>query len=107
MKQQFITYAKAFRVNQWVKNLIVFAAILFTGKLFDGQLFLNSLYAFFIFCILSSASYVLNDIIDYQYDKKHPLKKFRPLASGKITIPQATFALFVLTIISLVLSLYL
>lgn len=106
MKQQLLIYAKAFRFNQWIKNLIVFAAILFTGKLFDGILFLNSLYAFLIFCFLSSASYVLNDIIDYQYDKKHPLKKFRPLASGAISIPQATFSLFVLTIVSLVLSLY-
>jgi hypothetical protein len=48
----------------------------------------------------------LNDIIDYQYDKKHPIKKFRPLASGAITIPQATFALFILTILALILSLY-
>lgn len=106
MKQQFFIYARAFRFNQWIKNLIVFAAILFTGKLFDGQLFLNATYAFLIFCILSSASYVLNDIIDYQYDKKHPIKKFRPLASGAISIPQATFALFVLTISALILSLY-
>lgn len=106
MKQQLLIYARAFRLNQWIKNLIVFAAILFTGKFFDGELFLNSIYAFFIFCLLSSASYVLNDIIDYQYDKKHPLKKFRPLASGAITIPQATFALFILTITALILSLY-
>lgn len=106
MKKQLYIYAHAFRVNQWIKNLIVFAAILFTGKLFDGELFTNTIYAFFIFCLLSSASYVLNDIIDYQYDKKHPLKKFRPLASGAISIPQATFALFILTISALILSLY-
>lgn len=106
MKKQLIVYAKALRINQWMKNLIVFAAVLFTGKFFDLQLFTNSLYAFFIFCFLSSASYVLNDIIDYQYDKKHPMKRFRPLASGAITIPQATFILFILTIISLILSIY-
>ncbi len=106
MKKPLVIYARALRINQWMKNLIVFAAVLFTGKFFDSQLFVNSLYAFFIFCFLSSASYVLNDIIDYQYDKKHPMKRFRPLASGAITIPQATFILFILTILSLILSIY-
>ncbi|MDA1316673.1 MAG: UbiA prenyltransferase family protein [bacterium] len=93
------------RVNQWIKNLIIFAALLFAGKLFDLVLIQASLYAFFIFCLLSSTSYVLNDIIDYQYDQKHPIKKFRPLASGSISIPQATFIVFLLTIASLLLAL--
>ncbi len=105
MKQTVYTYARAIRLNQWIKNLIVFAAILFTGKLFDPLTFGQSLYAFFIFCLLSSTSYLLNDIIDYRYDKKHPMKKYRPIASGKISIPQATFIVFILTIVSLILSL--
>lgn len=99
------TYAKAFRVNQWIKNFVVFCAIIFSGRLLEVDLFLNSLYAFFIFCFLSSTSYVLNDVIDYAYDKKHPVKQFRPIASGAITIPQATFIVFTLTIISLLLAL--
>jgi 4-hydroxybenzoate polyprenyltransferase len=105
MKQTVYTYARAIRLNQWIKNLIVFAAILFTGKLFDVQIFGQTVYAFFIFCLLSSTSYLLNDIIDYRYDKKHPMKKYRPIASGKISIPQATFIVFTLTIVSLILSL--
>ncbi|MEK7070680.1 MAG: UbiA prenyltransferase family protein, partial [Patescibacteria group bacterium] len=48
----------------------------------------------------------LNDIIDYPYDKKHPVKKFRPIASGQITIQHATFLVFIMTVISLVLSLF-
>jgi 4-hydroxybenzoate polyprenyltransferase len=105
MKNTLLIYARALRVNQWIKNFIVFAAILFTGKLFDVIIFTNTVYAFFIFCLLSSTSYLLNDIIDYRYDKKHPMKKYRPIASGLISIPQATFIVFVLTIVALLLSL--
>ena len=105
MKKILMVYARALRINQWIKNLIVFAPILFTGKLFDLQLFTQSTFAFLIFCLLSSTSYILNDIIDYNYDKKHPMKKYRPIASGAISIPQATFVVFILTIVSLLISL--
>lgn len=100
-----LIYARALRVNQWTKNFVIFAAILFTGKLFHPALFWQSCIAFILFCLLSSASYVLNDIIDYQYDRKHPMKKYRPVASGAISIPQATFIVFFLTITTLLLTL--
>ncbi|MBP9690687.1 UbiA family prenyltransferase, partial [Candidatus Woesebacteria bacterium] len=105
MKSTILIYARALRVNQWIKNLIIFAAILFAGKLFDLALLWQSTIAFLIFCLLSSTSYVLNDIIDYQYDKKHPTKKHRPIAAGKISIPEATFIVFILTLISLLIAL--
>ena len=97
---------KSFRVNQWIKNLVVFTAIVFSGELFNLDLFLSTTYAFFTFALLSSVSYVLNDIIDYNYDRKHPVKKFRPIASGKISIQEATFLVFVMIIISLLISLF-
>ncbi len=100
-----LIYARALRVNQWTKNFVIYAAILFAGKIFDWNLIGQSSYAFLVFCLLSSTSYILNDIIDYQYDKKHPMKKYRPLAAGLISIPQATFMVFVLTIVSLLLAL--
>ncbi|MBP7967167.1 UbiA prenyltransferase family protein [Candidatus Woesebacteria bacterium] len=100
-----LIYARALRVNQWTKNFVIYAAILFAGKIFDWNLLGQSSYAFLVFCLLSSTSYILNDIIDYQYDKKHPMKKYRPLAAGLISIPQATFMVFVLTIVSLLLAL--
>jgi decaprenyl-phosphate phosphoribosyltransferase len=105
MNNKIFVYLKLLRVNQWIKNVIIFTAIVFSGKLFDGNLFLRSLIAFFIFCLLSSTSYVLNDIIDYQYDKKHPQKKYRPIAAGIVSLPQATFIVFVLTLVSLIFSL--
>jgi len=95
---------RVLRVNQWIKNLVIFTAIIFSGKLFDFALLLNSLYAFVVFCLLSSASYVLNDIIDYHFDRKHPLKRLRPIASGEVTIAEATFLVFLLTLVSLVTS---
>jgi 4-hydroxybenzoate polyprenyltransferase len=105
-KNRFFLYLKLLRVNQWIKNGVIFTAIIFSGKLFDDALFLKTLASFFIFCLLSSTSYVLNDIIDYPYDKKHPLKKMRPIASGKISLPQATFLVFNLTLVSLIAALF-
>jgi 4-hydroxybenzoate polyprenyltransferase len=89
-----------------MKNLVIFTAIIFSGQLFNIDLFLNTVRAFFIFCLLSSTSYILNDIIDYPFDKKHSIKKNRPIASGEISMPEATFLIFILTIISLLLALY-
>ena len=105
-RDKFLTYLRALRINQWIKNLVIFTAIIFSGKLFDLTLLTRVTYAFFLFCLLSSTSYVLNDIIDYPYDKKHPIKKLRPIASGKITMPEATFIVFILTLVSLIASLF-
>jgi len=104
-KGKIVLYLRLLRVNQWIKNLVIFTAIIFSGKLFNLELASKSLSAFLIFCLLSSTSYVLNDIIDFNYDRKHPIKRSRPVASGKITIPQATFILFVLTFSSLLITL--
>lgn len=98
-------FARAMRVNQWIKNLLVFTAVIFSGKLFDLWIVWQAIIAFGIFCLLSSTSYLLNDIIDYPYDKKHPIKRYRPIASGEISMQQATFTVFILTVISLLLSL--
>lgn len=95
----------AARPNQWMKNLIIFTAIIFSGKLFDVDLFLITLLGFGIFCVLSSTSYILNDIIDYSYDRKHPFKRYRPIASGVLSIPDATFVVFLLSLLSLIVAL--
>ncbi|MBI3366252.1 UbiA prenyltransferase family protein [Candidatus Roizmanbacteria bacterium] len=105
-KDRFFVLLRALRVNQWIKNLVVFTAILFSGKLFEPDLFIRTTFAFFIFCLLSSTSYILNDIIDFPYDKKHPIKRLRPIPSGLVTMPQATFMVFLLTLFSLILALF-
>jgi len=79
----------AMRPWQWIKNLAVFAAIIFTGRLFDNSVFIKTTVAFIVLCLLSSASYVFNDLIDIKYDRRHPVKKRRPIAAGLIKPPLA------------------
>ncbi len=82
---KIISYIKAIRPQQWVKNLALFAPIIFTGQLFNPQVFVLTTLGFIVFCVLSSASYLLNDIIDSPLDKLHPEKKLRPIAAGIIS----------------------
>jgi 4-hydroxybenzoate polyprenyltransferase len=77
------------RPYQWIKNLAIYSAILFTGHLFDEGYFLLTTIGFIILCLLSSASYLLNDIVDASHDRLHPVKKNRPIASGKLPIDTA------------------
>lgn len=81
--------AKEIRVRQWLKNLVLFSAIVFTGQLFNSQLFFTTIKAIVVFCLISSAIYLINDIIDIPKDRLHPFKRFRPLAAGLISIPTA------------------
>jgi len=80
---------KAARPRQWLKNLAVFTTILFSGHIFSADARAISLLSFFSFCMLSSSGYILNDVLDVQRDRKHPFKKFRPVASGLLPIPVA------------------
>ncbi len=91
------------RVNQWVKNLFVFLPVFFSGKLFDVGLFIESFYGFLIFSFVASSIYIINDYVDIEKDKKHPEKKNRPLASGKISKKNALVLFFVLVVFSSIL----
>ncbi len=106
MKEKVLLYLRLFRASQWLKNFVVFTSIIFSGKLFEIDLIYKTLYVFFVFCLLSSTSYILNDLIDYPFDKKHRLKKNRPIASGEVSIPQATFLVFIMSLVSLILSIF-
>ena len=78
------------RPKQWVKNAFVFAPLLFSGLFTDMLSIQHTFSAFIIFCLASSATYVLNDYNDIENDRKHPVKsKTRPLASGEVSKPQA------------------
>ena len=92
---------KLLRPRQWIKNGFVFAPLLFTGRYTDRTSVLETLYAFIVFCIASSAVYVLNDIRDIEADKLHPKKsKTRPLAAGTVSKKSA-----IVTLIGLALAL--
>jgi decaprenyl-phosphate phosphoribosyltransferase len=90
-KSNFLPYIRTLRPTQWIKNLSLFAPIMFAGELDDRFVFQKGLTAFFIFCLLSSASYVINDIVDAPLDRLHPYKKYRPIASGKIKPSSAVY----------------
>jgi 4-hydroxybenzoate polyprenyltransferase len=91
---------KAMRPRQWTKNGFVFFALIFDKQLFSLQPFLRTLEGFFLFCLISSAVYLLNDIADIEADRQHPEKKHRPLASGELPIGMAQGAAFILALTS-------
>ena len=95
------------RPFQWVKNLSVFAAIIFNGKLFDLQLFYRALLAFISFCLFSSASYLINDVVDAPYDRLHPSKRNRPIARGDISLFEAKLASILLAFLGSLVGLWL
>jgi 4-hydroxybenzoate polyprenyltransferase len=76
---------KTGRPQEWIKNLFVFAGLLFSGKFNDPHAVLEATLAFVSFCAISSAGYYVNDLIDVELDRKHPKKRFRPLAAGELS----------------------
>jgi 4-hydroxybenzoate polyprenyltransferase len=83
------SFLKAMRPRQWTKNVFVFAALVFDGKLFVLVDFLRTLAGFGLFCLISSAVYIFNDIADVDSDRQHPRKKNRPIASGRLPLGAA------------------
>lgn len=86
------------RPKQWIKNLFVFAPILFAGQLLNFHLLAKNFYAFAAFCLTSSIVYIINDIVDIEADRIHKKKRFRPLASGEITVRDAVVFAFILVL---------
>lgn len=80
---------RTMRPHQWVKNLFVLAPLLFAKELFDASMLLRSLAAFLAFCMAAGTVYILNDLVDVDADRVHPLKRHRPIASGLVPIPVA------------------
>jgi len=95
---------KSIRPQQWLKNLFIFAPLIFSENIFHRSMFLQTLLAFAVFCLLSGALYILNDLKDLEEDKLHPIKSKRPLASGELKKRQAIAAFVILSFISLLLA---
>ncbi|MDY0136426.1 MAG: decaprenyl-phosphate phosphoribosyltransferase [Thiomicrospira sp.] len=85
----FAQIIKLIRPHQYIKNLFIIAPLFFAGAITDQQALIASLLAFVFFSISASAIYVLNDLKDVNEDRLHPVKRDRPIASGRISIPQA------------------
>ena len=94
-----VSLIKLLRPKQWIKNFFVFAPLIFSRHIFETAYLLPAIAAFFVFSLASSAAYIINDIMDVESDRAHPKKRFRPIASGEISVNQAVFFLIILCII--------
>jgi 4-hydroxybenzoate polyprenyltransferase len=95
-------YLSLLRPRQWTKNGFVLAGVVFSGLFVDPQAVRTAITAFFIFCLVSSAGYVYNDILDKDEDALHPVKCHRPVASGKVSVGEARALAAVLIVVALV-----
>lgn len=100
----FNALIKTMRPRQWTKNAFVFFAIVFDKQLFNLTAFANTLAGFVLFCLISSVVYLINDIADIEVDRQHPVKRHRPLPSGKLPIKVAWITALVLVITVIPLS---
>ena len=92
------------RPKQWLKNVLVVAAPLAAGALLHGDVARNTLVAFVAFCLASSATYCLNDVLDADVDAEHPVKRNRPIPSGRLTPRAALVLSAILAVTSLLIA---
>lgn len=92
---------RTMRPHQWVKNLFVLAPLVFAKELFDFPTTLRAVGAFACFCLASSTVYIINDLSDVEADRAHPVKRNRPIASGRVSEKTARLAAIVLVTIAL------
>lgn len=92
---------KSMRIRQWTKNVFVLAAVVFDRQLGNPNALLKSLAGFFIFCLLSSSVYLINDVLDAEADRQHPEKRNRPIASGALSPSVAIIAAVMLILVTI------
>ena len=95
------------RPGQWTKNLLVFAALIFGERLLDPLAVAGAVTAFVVFCALSGAVYLVNDVSDREADRRHPLKSRRPIAAGQVSAAAALACAATLSVAALVLAAWL
>lgn len=89
------------RPHQWIKNALVLAPLVFAHRLHDGHAVLQALAALAVFCALSSAVYLLNDVLDADADRLHPSKRTRPIADGRLSVSTALTAAVLLALLAI------
>lgn len=96
-----LAHLRLLRPKQWLKNALVFTVPFASGELFQADVLLATVLAFVLFCALSSAVYLTNDILDRDSDRRHPTKRTRPIASGEVRVPTAIAIAAVLAVTAL------
>lgn len=100
-------YLNLIRAKHWIKNILVFLPLFFNGSIFKLKLLSLNLLAFIIFCLSSTVVYIINDINDIDNDRKHAIKKNRPLANKSISIKSALIIAIIFFILSIIVISYL
>ncbi len=98
-------YIKLLRTKHYIKNLLIFVPLFFAQSLFYQEKFYQACMGSLAFCFISSAVYILNDLKDIEKDRIHPVKKERPIASGKIKTGTAVRILFICIFLSVFMNL--
>jgi 4-hydroxybenzoate polyprenyltransferase len=93
-----VALIRSLRPEQWLKNGFVLAPIVFSGRVEDALAWQRSLLAVVAFCAASSATYLVNDVIDREADRQHPSKRRRPIASGEVSVAAALAAATILVV---------
>jgi 4-hydroxybenzoate polyprenyltransferase len=101
----FLNLLISLRPSQWTKNLFVFAALVFAQRLTDTDAAVKAIVAFVVFCALSSTVYLVNDVLDREQDRRHPLKADRPIASGALGPTVAVVAAAALGVTAMIVAL--
>lgn len=96
------SWAKALRLYQWVKNVLVFVPGVAAGTLFQPEVAVPLLAMFFLFGLCASGSYIVNDLLDLETDRRHPRKRRRPFASGRLSPLSGVMVSAVLILASLI-----
>ena len=89
-------WALELRLHQWVKNILIFVPLILTHRFDDLEALLSVFIGFFVFGLVASANYLINDFMDLDSDRKHPTKKNRPLASGRLSVRSAVITILIL-----------
>ena len=101
MRRQIGVLWRALRPHQWLSNLVIFAPLIFAGKLFKLAPLLQVCMGFMLLCALSSVTFLVNDVIDQERDRKHPLRRHRPVAAGELSSRRAIVLAVLLAVIAL------
>ena len=98
---------QSMRPRQWIKNGLLFIPLIFDKQLTNWPALARVVMGFVLFCILSSLVYIINDLMDFEADRNHPLKRLRPIASGRLKVSTARLAAVVLVLVFFVSAIWL
>lgn len=100
--QVLVGLIRTMRPRQWTKNVVIFAGIVFDGQLFAQEAFLRVVFAFGLLCVIAGSVYIINDLVDIESDRQHPVKRYRALPSGRLPVNFAVIAAVLLPTTALV-----